>query len=194
MKDWHFCEISNTTLRNLDVSSSVSDGISIFRRDLLFTCDILGGLLVSKSSGREKYYLHIVYPQLYLTGFAILFWLHGSTLQESLNFKKDEFLWQNLFWPFRDGVLPLQILSSVHMQEKLYLTWLPLAVRSWTWLILEVPSTSRALLSHVQSPFQVLLHHKELSKISWGQTCILQIEKHWNRLPKEIVDLCHLRF
>lgn len=144
VKDWHFCEISSTTLGNLEVLSSVSDGISIFRRDLLFTFDILRGLLVSKSSGREKYYLHIVYPRLYLTGFAILFWFHGSTLQEILKFKKDEFLWQNLLWPFRERVQPLQILSSVHMQEKLYLTWLPLAVRSWTWwywrsLLLPVP-------------------------------------------------------
>lgn len=46
-----FCEISNTVFGNLDVSSSVSEGIVIFRRDLPFTFEILPCLLASKFSG-----------------------------------------------------------------------------------------------------------------------------------------------
>lgn len=145
---WCVCEISNAVLVNLDRSSSISERIVIFRKDP-FTSEMSPCLLACKFSGTlQKYYLHTVYPEMYLTGFVMFFWFHSSTSQEILNFEKDEVLRRicsehlgKKFYQFEYWALTYQ--------GTLYLTWLHLTSKELSLMILKVLSTSSVLLSCV---------------------------------------------
>lgn len=94
-------------------------------------------------------------PRNSLTGFVMFFWFHGSTLQEILNFEKDEVLSRICFEHLGRKVNKLSWnIELCTYTRKALPDMVASNSKELALIILEVLSTSCVLLSCVQSPFK----------------------------------------